>query len=171
MPNLSDTAVLAIAGACLAALLLLLLLRRRRKRGRPVVIDGSNVMHWNGDRASLATVREVIARLQALGYAPGIIFDANAGYKLADRYLDDRHFAKLLNLPSDRVLVVPKGDPADPTILSAARDMGAQVLTNDRFRDWAGDFPEVKVAGHLVRGGFRNGALWIDEKALNGVGS
>lgn len=171
MPNLSDTAVLAIAGACLAALLLLLLLRRRRKHGRPVVIDGSNVMHWNGDRASLATVREVIARLQALGYAPGIIFDANAGYKLADRYLDDRHFAKLLKLPANRVLVVPKGQPADPTILAAARDMGGKVVTNDRFRDWAEDFPEVREKGYLMRGGYRDGALWIDEKTLSGVGS
>ncbi len=171
MSNLSDTAILAVAGLCLAALLLVLVLRRRNGRGRPVVIDGSNVMHWDGEMPKLRTVQTVITALKAKGFEPGIVFDANAGYKLADRYLDDRHFAKLLNLPSDRVLVVPKGEPADPTILSAARDMGAQVLTNDRFRDWARDFPEVKVAGHLVRGGFRNGALWIDEKALNEVGS
>ncbi|MEX3014179.1 NYN domain-containing protein [Gymnodinialimonas hymeniacidonis] len=162
MEPLSDSTVLTLSGLCMVGLLLVLLLRRRRPRGRPVVIDGSNVMHWNGEVASLTTVKEVIARLQAEGYAPGIIFDANAGYKLADHYLDDRHFAKLLNLPTDRVLVVPKGQPADPTILAAARDMGGQVVTNDRFRDWAEQFPEVRETGHLMRGGYRDGVLWLE---------
>ncbi len=40
--------------------------------------------------------------------------------------------------------------------------MGAIVITNDRFRDWAYTFPEVRRKGHLVRGGYRAGALWLD---------
>ncbi len=166
MPILSDTVVLALFGLGLAVLLLVLLLRRRKGRGRPIIIDGSNVMHWNGDVASLSSVKEVIARLEAQGFQPGIMFDANAGYKLADHYLDDRHFAKLLKLPAKRVLVVPKGQPADPTILAAARDVGGKVVTNDRFRDWVEEFAEVAEKGHLVRGGYRDGTLWLDERAL-----
>lgn len=139
---------------------------KSRKVGPNVVIDGSNVMHWDGEVPHLATLREVIATLRKQGYQPGVIFDANAGYKFADRYLDDGHFAKLLNLPGDRVLVVNKGEPADPTILAAARELKAKVITNDRYRDWAGDFPEVATTGHLVKGGFRDGKLWMDDEAL-----
>lgn len=137
----------------------------RAKASLHVVVDGSNVMHWNGKQPQIATVREVIAALRAKGYQPGVIFDANAGYKIGDRYLDDQDFAKLLNLPSARVLVVNKGEPADPTILAAARELGARVVTNDRFRDWAGDFPEVANKGHLLKGGYRKGTLWLDEAA------
>lgn len=139
---------------------------KRRRAKKTAVIDGSNVMHWDGEVARLAPLRDVIAALKAKGYQPGIIFDANAGYKLADRYLDDRDFAKLLKLPNDRVLVVAKGEPADPTILSAARDMGGKVVSDDRFRDWAGEYPEVTEPGHLIRGGYRDGALWLDEEAM-----
>lgn len=59
-------------------------------------------------------------------------------------------------------MVVNKGEPADPMILKMARDMGAIVITNDRFRDWAIDFPEVRTRGHLVRGGYRDGTLRLD---------
>ncbi|GAB5448075.1 MAG: hypothetical protein Gyms2KO_29480 [Gymnodinialimonas sp.] len=139
--------------------------RRRRARPQHVVVDGSNVMHWNGEVPRLATLKEVIAALKRQGYQPGVIFDANAGYKLSDRYLDDRDFAKLLNLPGDRVLVVDKGEPADPTILAAARELGAKVVTNDRFRHWVRDFPEVLEEGHLLKGGFEDGKLWFDAAA------
>ncbi|SDZ60416.1 hypothetical protein SAMN05444004_13012 [Jannaschia faecimaris] len=43
-----------------------------------------------------------------------------------------------------------------------ARDMGAIVVTDDRYRDWADDFPEVRRKGHLVRGGYRDGKLWLN---------
>ena len=64
-------------------------------------------------------------------------------------------------------MVVSKGTPADPTILAAARDLGAQIVTNDRFRDWAEAHPEVTEAGHLVRGGYPSGKLWL---SLGGTG-
>lgn len=140
--------------------------RKRGVKGPQVVIDGSNVMHWNGQEPDIATLKEVIAELRAQGCEIGVIFDANAGYKLQNRYLDDRRFAKLLKLPKDRVLVVNSGEPADPTILSAARDLGAKVVTNDRFRTWVSDFPEVASNTLLVRGGYRFGKLWLEEQAL-----
>lgn len=140
--------------------------RAPQETGQQVILDGSNVMHWNGETPRLATLRDVIAECRIQGHEPGVIFDANAGYLLADRYLDDRHFAKLLDLPDDRVVVVGKGEPADPTILAAARELGAKVVTNDRYRDWAAEYPEVATAGHLIRGGFRDGNLWIDKAVI-----
>ncbi len=86
--------------------------RAPQETGQQVILDGSNVMHWNGETPRLATLRDVIAELRTQGHQPGVIFDANAGYLLADRYLNDRHFAKLLNLPDDRVI-----DAVDPAII------------------------------------------------------
>ena len=57
---------------------------------------------------------------------------------------------KLLDLPEDRVIVVPKGTPADPTILAAAR-FDARVVTNDRYNDWVEMHPESREPGHRIR--------------------
>ncbi|MGB8621203.1 MAG: hypothetical protein WCD16_00160 [Paracoccaceae bacterium] len=167
IPGLRD--FLLLAGPCaLASLFLLLTASRHRGIRRPrdtqkwIVVDGSNVMHWKGGTPEIGTVREVVDHLTALGFVPGVMFDANAGYKLNGRYQHDGALGKLLGLPRDRVMVVPKGTPADPTILAAARDLGARIVTNDRFRDWAEQHPEVAEPGYLIRGGYRTGELWLD---------
>lgn len=152
--------------------------RRARRtwhtRARPkwVVVDGSNVMHWQDDTPRIEPLRDVLDRLARAGMTAGVVFDANAGYLVAGKYQHDHAFGRLLGLPEDRIMVVPKGTPADPTILTVARDLGARVVTNDRYRDWTADFPEVARPGFLIRGGYRNGALWLDlEPARDSVGA
>jgi Zc3h12a-like Ribonuclease NYN domain len=159
--------LILLSGPCTLAALVLVIrpLRHRATPQRPkawVVLDGSNVMHWKDGAADLGTIIDVLRRLETLGFTPGIVFDANAGYKLSDRYLDDGVLAKQLRMPEDRVLVVPKGQPADPVILAAARDLGGRIVTNDRYRDWEEAHPEVRSPGHLIRGGYRDGQLWLD---------
>ncbi|SOC12826.1 NYN domain-containing protein [Rhodobacter maris] len=148
----------------LALVYLLLVLRRWRiGRARPaILIDGSNVMHWRDNTPSLEPVIEIVAPLQAAGFRPGVVFDANAGYKLEGRYRDDAVLARRIGLPEAQVLVVPKGQPADPTLLAAAREFDARIITNDRFRDWETDHPELRLPGRLIRGGYRNGRLWLE---------
>ena len=161
----SAPVILALLSAFAALILLLRAAvspRAAKSAPRSIVVDGSNIMHWKDETPQLATIKEVVRSLADQGYQPGVVFDANAGYKLAGRYLDDRPLARALGLPEDRVLVVPKGNPADPVILKAARDLGAPILTNDRFRDWAEHFPEISHPGHLLRGGYRNGVLWLE---------
>lgn len=169
MPGWSDLLLLA-GPSFLASLFIILTTRRdrppragrpRRRRAQPIVVDGSNVMHWRDGTPQIATVREVADRLKSLGFKPGIVFDANAGYKLTGQYMGDAGFAKLLRIPRDRVLVVPKGTPADPTVLAAARSLGARIVSNDRFRDWSEDHPEIRQPGHLIPGGYRDGRLWL----------
>lgn len=166
VPGLSDLLLLAGPSALASALLLVVALRRRAraaKAGRNwILVDGSNVMHWKEGAPQIATVRDVVDHLGALGFVPGVVFDANAGYKLHGRYQHDGELGRLLGLPRDRVMVVPKGTPADPWLLTAARDFGARIVTNDRFRDWVEAHPEVTEPGHLVRGGYRSGQLWLD---------
>ncbi len=163
-------------GAVAVVLLLILLLLRHvakpaarkagRGRRRPenyIVIDGSNVMHWKNETPQIFPVQAVVKELRSRGFTPGVVFDANAGYKLSGRYMNERDFATLLTLPQDQVFVVPKGTPADPWILQAARDFGARIVTRDRYRDWAADHPEVAEPGHLVRGGYNTaGELWLE---------
>ncbi|WP_300073385.1 hypothetical protein [uncultured Ruegeria sp.] len=161
-PSLSDWLLLAAPCATASALLLL----KRWWQGAEVdrnwiVIDGSNVLHWNGGIPKLETVKEVASTLAKAGLTPGVVFDANAGYKISGRYLHDKALGSLLGLPKDRVMVVPKGMPADPMILQVARDYDAPIASNDRFRDWVNDYPDVLTSKDPVRGGYKDGKLWL----------
>ncbi|OYX45518.1 MAG: hypothetical protein B7Z02_00740 [Rhodobacterales bacterium 32-67-9] len=161
--------LILLAGPC--ALASAYLLARAYLRGRKrattapqnlIVIDGSNAMHWKDGTPQLATLREVVTHLSNLGFTPGVIFDANAGHILTGRYQHNAAMGKLLGLPEDHVIVVHKGTPADPTILAAARFLGARIVTNDLYRDWVGSHPELQEPGYLIRGGYRAGKLWLD---------
>jgi hypothetical protein len=134
-----------------------------RKNDAPnwIIVDGSNVLYWRDNSPQIDTLRDVLRHLRERGYSPGVVFDANAGYRISDRYQDDGDLCAMLGLPIDRVVVVHKGMVADLTILAAARDLRARIVTNDRYRDWADQHPEVREPGHLIRGGYRDGALWL----------
>lgn len=152
-----------LAGLLVVLVLLRALLQPRRAKRAPIVLlDGSNIMHWRGGSPDLATVRDVIAQVATQGYTPGVVFDANAGYKLQGRYLHHPTLARELGLPRARVMVVNKGEVADGMILQAARDYGARVISNDRFRDWANEYPEVAKPGFLIGGRYRKGRLELD---------
>ena len=58
-------------------------------------------------------------------------------------------------------MVVPKGTPADPYILKAARDHRGRIVSRDQFRDWSEAHPEIATPGHLVKGGYRGGKLGL----------
>lgn len=166
----SDTTpFLALLAAALSATLLLLWRRRSRHLATDagpevwVLIDGSNVMHWQREGGpDLYPVKQVATELSGQGFVPGVVFDANAGWKLKGRYLHDGDFARLLGLETRQVLVVGKGTQADPFLLKTAREFGARIVTNDRFRDWAEAHPEVLEPGFLIRGGLRDGKVWLE---------
>ncbi|MCU0905270.1 MAG: hypothetical protein MUE83_15600 [Tabrizicola sp.] len=159
--------LVALAGL-LTVVFLVLWVRRRGARSTEtsdeawVLVDGSNVMHRQDNQPALSPLTGVILRLTGLGYVPGLVFDANAGWKLQGRYLRDAEIAWLLGVEERQVLVVPKGTQADPYLLKTARDFGAKIVTNDRFRDWADQHPEVLEPGLLIRGGMRDGQVWLE---------
>ena len=156
--------------AAAIGIVVLIRLRQTRTPRNWILIDGSNVMHWKDGEPRLETLRDVVDHLARCGFTPGVVFDANVGHLLIGRYQHHHQMARHLGLPESRVMVVPKGTPADPLLLTAARDYNAQIVTNDRYRDWADSFPEVQEPGHLIRGGYRRGQLWfngIDAQAPN----
>ena len=128
--------------------------------GPPILIDGSNVMHWGGD-PSLVVVKGVLQDLQTRGFNPLIYFDANVGFKLYDAYANSRSMALRLGLPRWQVEVVPGGVIADERLLERASRGGMKIVTNDRFRDWQARFPRVGDHGFLIKGRWTDkGVVW-----------
>jgi len=119
-------------------------------------------MHWEDNTPHIEPVRRVVAALKAQGLDPGVVFDANVGWRLFGRYLGEVELGQILDLPPDQILVVPKGSPSDPWLLTTARDYTARIVTNDRFRGWAAEHPEVARPGFLVRGSLTGNGVWLE---------
>lgn len=164
MNEVSDLALLGVSAVALLVVYILRVLWGRRgatadvPATNPILVDGSNVLFWGGDPSPVVLTR-VIDDLRAKGFSPFVIFDANIGYKLQDRYMDDAPMARLLALPVDQVLVVEKGVVADERILAVASERGLRVVSNDRFRDWKVQYPLVGKKGRVVRGAWKGGSV------------
>jgi hypothetical protein len=126
-----------------------------------ILVDGSNVMRWREGTPDLSILVGVLRLLDAEGLVPVVVFDANAGYLVGDGWMGPAVLAERLGLSRDRVIVADKGTQADPILLQIASETGAAIVTKDRFRDWAEDWPLVREPGRLRRGGWRNGALTL----------
>lgn len=186
MSELSDLALLGFGAIALFIIYLLRVIwglrpakrqplpkRQNRQRGKPrrrgrsstkakirVIVDGSNVMYWGGE-PSQVVLSGVITSLKSKGFAPYVIFDANVGYKLGNRYLDDAPMATLIGLPAAQVIVVEKGVAADEWILTVATEQNLRIVSNDRFRDWKEKFPFVGHKGRVIRGDWVSGnVVW-----------
>ncbi|NNE80840.1 MAG: hypothetical protein HKN18_11280 [Silicimonas sp.] len=154
---LSDGLLLSLVVA--VAALVLLVRQWGSKPKNWIVVDGSNVLYWRNEVPSLETVEHVINVLKEEGFRPVVWFDANVGYLVANQYLGPGPLARALSLPYRQVLVAPKGTPADPLLLKGAAALNANVVTNDRFRDWVEQHPEVRSSGFLIRGKMLNGKV------------
>ncbi len=124
-----------------------------------IVVDGSNVMYWDRETPMLGTVTAVLDALIARGFAPVVFFDANVGYRLFDAFHGPDAMQRRLPDGLAEVVVVGAGDPADPALIARALDTGARIVSNDRFRDWRGQFPALGEKGVLVSGEMRGGAV------------
>lgn len=150
---------LALISAMAALVLMLRALWPSPREIRFIVIDGSNVMHWAGESPDLAIVQTVLTEVIGRGLTPLVWFDANVGYRVSDRYMGPDRLARALGVASRQVFVAPKGVPADPLVLKDAAALGARVVTNDRYRDWAEAHPVVGEAGRFVRGEVVDGVV------------
>lgn len=128
------------------------LLARLRPRRPIIIVDGSNVMHWDNGEPKMEVVGRVVQEIVGWGFDPVVWFDANVGYKVSNRYLGPHQLATALGVPAKRINVAPKGTPADPLLLTQAVQLGAQVVTNDRYRDWEESHPRIREPGFLIRG-------------------
>ena len=135
---------------------------RRKPPPNWIIVDGSNVLHWDQNRPDMQTVARVLRVIEAQGFVPVVWFDRNVGYKVGDRFLSEADLADRLTLRTSRVFLAGKDTPADPWVLAQARDLQAMIVTNDRFRDWAEAHPEVTGPGLLIRGRLEDGVVTLD---------
>jgi len=137
----------------------------RWRAGRPpwIAVDGSNVLYWQDEIPSLQTVRHVVDALKRRGMKPVVWFDANVGHLVGDRYMGPSPLSRSLGLSQRQVIVAPKRTPADPLVIEGARTLKARIVSNDRFRDWQEQSPEVGKASSFLRGTIKNGALRLVE--------
>ena len=123
-------------------------------------------MHWGGEPSTKVLIR-VVKDLEARGWAPIVVFDANVGYKLSGRYMRGTDLAALMDLPAAHVFVVQKGVVADEVLLDLARTHRLKVVSDDRFRDWRAQFPGIATKGALVQGQWKDGSVvWRDARLL-----
>ena len=160
---LTSTEITVIATVLIILYLLLVVITRAGRKttaipANTILIDGSTVAHWGGE-PSTSAVRDVAANLTEMGYLPVVFFDANIGYKLAGRHMSEAQLARQLRIGADQVVVVPSGSTADEHLLDHATDHDLQIVTNDRFRDWAGEFPAVQEHGFLLKGAWVAGEV------------
>jgi hypothetical protein len=104
-----------------------------------VLVDGSNVAHaTEGGAARLANLRLVCDKLREQGFEPIIVADA------ALRHQIDQPEAYESLVAEGTVHQAPAGTDADYFLLSFAKELGAWLLSNDRFRDRSRQFAEVR---------------------------
>ena len=104
-----------------------------------VLVDASNVAHsTEGGEAKLRNIGLVEDKLREEGLEPIIVADAALRHQIDDKSA----YEKLID--DGKVHQAPAGTDADYFILSFARELDARILTNDRFRDRARDFPRER---------------------------
>lgn len=126
--------------------------------GRRIVIDGTNVMYWDGETAQLDTLRSVVDYLKQRDISPIVFLDASSRHHLKDKSLTERGFARALGLPQTQVMVCPAGTEADVFILKFAKKEELPILSNDRFGDRSSLVKGIKI----VKGVFTAGRPILD---------
>ena len=117
---------------------------------KTVIIDGSNVAHsTEGEKASLDNIRVVRDKLIEEGYQPVILADAALRHQIDDA----PGFEALVE--SGTIKQAPAGTDADYFILSFARELDANIVSNDRFKDRVAAFPEIhkRVIRYMIVNG------------------
>ncbi|HEU0053021.1 MAG TPA: hypothetical protein VFQ39_07575 [Longimicrobium sp.] len=112
---------------------------KRQERSGVALVDGSNVAHSSeGEKARLRNIELILEKLEEEGLEPIVVADAALRHQIdeADRYermLEDGHIRQ-----------APAGTDADYFILSFARELDANIVSNDRFRDRLDAFPDAR---------------------------
>ena len=109
--------------------------------GEPPIalVDGSNVAHSSeGDEVRLGNIALVVTKLMEEGYEPIVVADAALRHQIDDKEGYERR------VEEGQIKQAPAGTDADYFILSFARELDANIVSNDRFRDRLKAFPDAQ---------------------------
>ncbi len=121
--------------------------------GRRIVVDGTNVMFWDGEDAELDTLRIVISYLKQREISPIVFLDASSRHHLKDKSLTEKGFARALGVSQRQVCVCPAGSEADVFILKFAKSEGLPILSNDRYGDRSQQAKGIKLVKGVITSG------------------
>jgi hypothetical protein len=111
---------------------------REDDEGGIVLVDASNVAHsTEGEHPQLANILAVRRKLADEGKEPILVADAALRHQIDQR----GEYEKLVD--QGIVRQAPAGTDADYFLLSFARELDARIVSNDRFRDRAQQFPDA----------------------------
>ena len=116
------------------------------------VIDGANVAYEErsaGGKPLLSNLTKVRRELEERGFEAVILVDASLKYDI-----DDQEQLETL-IRSQEVRQVPAGTDADYFIIQFADQLDALIVTNDRYKDYAEQYPwvnERRLPYMIVRG-------------------
>ena len=124
---------------------------------KTVIIDGSNVAHSSeGEVALLDNIKLVSEKLREEGFDPIVLVDAALRHQI-DK---ESEFEQLVD--SGWIKQAPAGTDADYFILSFARELGADIVSNDRFRHRKDAFPETRE--RMIRYMIVNGEVVFERR-------
>lgn len=104
-----------------------------------VLVDGSNVAHsTEGEGAQVKNIVAIRDKLRQEGLEPIIVADAALRHQIDDA----NRYEQLID--AGEVRQAPAGTDADYFILAFARELNANIVSNDRFRDRLKEFPEAR---------------------------
>ncbi len=137
-------------------------MRNLRLDAKTVLFDGSNVYHFGHDNDLDAQPLGLLAQqLRNEGYRIVCFFDANIYHRLHEHGAfpaGQKHSLAMIEdifrLKPTEVYIVPSGVQADLYVLNALKHLPISfAVTNDRFRDYAKQFPDV------MKGQWRKGVV------------
>ncbi len=143
--------VVAAVASVATSLAVWKILTRRRKLTRlvvpsnTVVVDGANVAFHGGKGCKAKNLVLVLKELRRRGFDVKIVVDASLRHKIDKPSKLEKMIKKGI------VIQAPPTAPADYFILRLAEDLGAPVVSNDMYRDWAKEFPWIKNPSRIVR--------------------
>lgn len=109
------------------------------QESKVVLVDGSNVAHsTEGEKPLVANLLAIRDKLKEEGFEPIIMVDAALRHQIDDKKVYEDM------IESGSIRQAPAGTDADYFILSFARELNATIVSNDRFRDRLGQFPEAQ---------------------------
>ena len=129
----------------------------RRAPTKTVIVDGSNVAHSSeGESAVLDNIRVVANKLLEEGFEPLVLVDAALRHQIDN----NAEFERLVD--EGKIRQTPAGTDADYFILAFARELEADIVSNDRFRDRQDAFPEARE--RMIRYMILNGEVVFERR-------
>jgi hypothetical protein len=123
---------------------------------RTAIVDGSNVAHSAEGGARLANIRLMWEKLEDEGYEPIVLVDAALRHQIDD----SAGYEAMVD--DGRIRQAPAGTDADYFILSFARELEANIVSNDRFKDRLDAFPEARE--RVIRYMIVNGEVVLERR-------